>query len=161
MLEFNKEILAKYFELKGYLVHRNLFVDLAVENPKTGDRAIVNIKGWHAEIFYLGNFTRNSEIFDFIRPEILKKAKEFFNSNNFKRILVVSKISKRQKDACIEVVRKKGIDELLEFRTILDFLINNVDEGKNYSDPVMQMARVFRIYYMKDRSYQKLMKEYL
>lgn len=160
MLEFNKEIVAKYFELKGYLVHRNLFVDLVIENPKTGDRAIVNIKGWHAEIFYLGNFSRNSEIFDFMKPEILKKAKEFFNSD-FRKILVVSKISKRQKDACIEAVRRKGIDELLEFGTILDFLINNADENKNYSDPVMQMARLFRVYYLKNKISQKLIKEYL
>ncbi len=161
MLELNKEIVAKYFELKGYLVHSNLFADLAVENPKTGDKAVIGIKGWHAEIFYLGNFNRNSEIFDFVAQNILKGAGEFFNSNNFRKILVVSKISRRQKDACIDACKNMGVDELLEFRAILDFLINSADESRNYSDPVMQMARLFRVYYMRDMLYQKLMKEYL
>lgn len=161
MSDLNREIVAKYFELKGYLVHRNLFVDLAVENPKTEDIAVVGIRGWHAEIFYLGNFKGNSEIFDFVAPDILKKASGFFNSNNFRKILVVSKISRRQKDACIDACKTAGVDELLEFREILDFLINNVDRNRNYPDPVMQMARLFRIYYTGDKLPQKFINEYL
>ncbi len=161
MLELNKEIVARYFELKGYSVNRSLFADLAIENPKTGDRAVVGIKGWHAEVFYLGNFTKNSEIFDFIKPEILRTAGEFFNSNKFRKILVVSRISRKQKNSCIEACGGKGVDELIEFRAILDFLINNADESKNYSDPVMQMARLFRVYYTKDKLPQRLIREYI
>lgn len=146
MYNINNEIVAKYFEMKGYLVHRDISeIDLAIHNPETGDKAIVDVKGWHAEVFYLSHFS--SEILDFPNPKALKRAEEFFKDKNFRKILVVSKISKRQKEECLDAAKKTGIDEVIEFKSVLDFLITNADEHVDYKDMVQQMARLFKIYY--------------
>ncbi|MHA1338158.1 MAG: hypothetical protein ACTSPW_20885, partial [Promethearchaeota archaeon] len=106
MTDVNEEIVAKYFELKGYLVRRNLYyevnakhspgsdIDLIIYNPKSSDRAIVEVKGWHTEVFTLSYFKEIDRIYNFLRPEAIKKAEEFFGTNKFRKILVVSELPK-------------------------------------------------------------------
>lgn len=161
MYNINNEIVAKYFELKGYLVHRGTpEIDLAIQNPETGDKAIIDVKGWHAEVFYLSHFS--SEILGFPNENTLKKAEEFFKDKNFRKILVVSKISERQKEECLEAAKKIGIDEVIGFKSILDFLITEAEEHIDYKNIVQQMSRLFKIYYLgKEDLKQKLMEEFL
>ena len=64
MSNVNEEIVRLYYEIKGYMVHQNLKytihkekssgesdIDLAIYNPKTHVKAIVEVKGWHTETF--------------------------------------------------------------------------------------------------------------
>ena len=65
MPEVNEQIVATYYHLKGYLTYPNLKymvhwesgsgesdIDLAISNQKTGDKAIVEVKGWHNELSF-------------------------------------------------------------------------------------------------------------
>ncbi len=160
-MTLNKDIVTKYFELKGYSVSTNLDgVDLVIFNPTTKDKAIVEVKGWHAETFSLSYFCPKSKIFNFIKPDILKRVNDFLGTENFRKILVISKLSKKQRDRCISLVKRMGVDEIIEFRDILDFLIKHIDEGFNYSDSVMQMIRIFKIYYLGENSIQRRINEF-
>lgn len=162
IMTLNEDIVTKYFELNGYSVSRNLDgVDLVIFNPTTKDKAIVEVKGWHAETFSLSYFSPKSEIFDFIKPDVLKRVDDFLGTKKFRKILVVSKLSKNQKDICISLVKKMGVDEIIEFRGILDFLIEHADKRVNYSNNVMQMMRIFKIYYPEEKSLQRRINEFI
>ncbi len=103
MPDVNEQIVRTYFHLKGYLVYPNLKymvhwesgsgesdIDLAISNPKTGDKAIVEVKGWHNDYFTKSYFEEDpeepNEIFNFVRKEALEKATEFFGIEDIKII---------------------------------------------------------------------------
>jgi benzoyl-CoA reductase/2-hydroxyglutaryl-CoA dehydratase subunit BcrC/BadD/HgdB len=169
MTDVNEEIVAKYFELKEYLVTPNLKymmkkekssgesdIDLAVYNIKTGDRAIVEVKGWHTETFTPAYFKPDakkedyrSRIFHFVRKEALDAARKFFETDKFRKILVVSKLPKsyNSREECIKLAKKKGIDEIIEFSEILNYIISKTKTNKNYKDSmVQQMIRLLKNY---------------
>lgn len=165
MTDVNEEIVRTYFELKGYIVSSTLKytihkissgesdIDLAVYNLKTGEQAIVEVKGWHTENFTKSFFEEDdperyaNRIFHFVRKEALEKAEEFFKSDNFKKILVVSKLGPKQREECLEITRSRGVDEVLEFDEILKFVIEKVEPNKNYPDSMfLHTVRLLKYY---------------
>ena len=163
MPDANESIVAKYFELNDYLVKTNLKytiihrgisgesdIDLVIYNPENNDRAIVEVKGWHTIAItpsilksrdrYLGT------LFYFVREEALEAARKFFKSNDFRKILVISKLGEKSKEETIKIAKEKGIDEILEFKDILNFVIEKTQENKNYADEFQQTIRLLIIY---------------
>jgi hypothetical protein len=165
MTDVNEEIVAKYFELKGYLVHKNLKymvhkkssgesdIDLAVFNIQTRDKAIIEVKGWHTETFSKGYFTSSekegyrSRLFHFIRLEAIQKATEFFGTNDFRKILVIPELSKKDRAMLIQTIKAEKDVEILEFKEILPFIIEKTEENKNYRDSeFLQTIRLLKTY---------------
>ncbi len=162
MTDVNEEIVAKYFELKEYMVYRNLpysietkhapdsDIDLMIYNPKNPkDKAIVEVKGWYTEGFTLNYFKKVSELYNFVRSEALKKAEEFFGDKNFKRILVIPKLPKDQnkKKEIFTYVKTKGVGEVIELEPILKYIFEKIEENKNYRDSeFLQTIRLIKIY---------------
>lgn len=167
MTDVNEEIVRVYFELNGYLVYPNLKytvmkkkirgdsdIDLAVYNLETGDKAIVEVKGWHSENFSLSYFTTtdiqnysDNRIFNFLRKEAIEKATQFFKTDNFRKILVISKLAPTQREDCIEISKERGIDELIEFDKILKYVVEKVETNKNYRDSeFLQTVRLLKNY---------------
>ena len=62
------------------------------------------------------------------------KTTGFFETKDFRKILVISEFGPEQREECMEIVREKGIDEVLEFYDILEYVIQNVKPKKNYRD---------------------------
>jgi len=160
MTDVNEEIVAKYFELNGYLVYKNLKymikkkkssgesdIDLAVYKIDTGEKAIVEVKGWHTESFSITHFTckdpkdYRSRIFHFLREESQEAAKAFFGSNDFKNLLVLSKLPENieKRNKILKLLSEKRV-EVLEFKDILKFVINKTEINKNYRDSEFQQA---------------------
>ncbi len=170
MTDINEEIVALYFELKGYFVHKNLKyeikkgktkgesdIDLVVfkENPKRDEfkRAIVEVKGWHNETFSLSYFEddRENRIYYFVRKEAIEAAEKFFKAKDFERVLVVPELSKKQRESCIREAKKRGITKILEFKEILDYIIQKTKWNKNYKDStIQQVVRLFKLYILKE-----------
>lgn len=172
MVDVNEEIVRKYFELKGYFVQVDVpylkpkektgkkssgygDIDLIITNPKTGDRAIVGVSGWHRErvtVSYMEGW--DGRILDFVGRLALEKAAEVLGTKDFRKILVVSRLGVR-KDSRKKVVEKAhnmGVTEIIEFPTILKELISMIEKGPSYDSEVLQTLRLLKIYKFIKRS---------
>lgn len=63
-------------------------------------------------------------------------ASEFLGTDHFKKILVISHLPKREeaKKEALNYLKSLGIDEIITFKEILQFLIKKVDPNKYYKD---------------------------
>ena len=127
-------------------------IDLTIFREDPPDRAIVEVKGWHTETFTKSYFTTKrpkdyrSRIFHFLRPEATKAANKFFKNKPFRRIIVVPKISEKDRAEIVGICNKKGV-EILEFTNILNRIIQETKTNKNYKDSEFQQAvRLMKVY---------------
>ena len=166
LTDVNEEIVRRYFELKGYFVQTGVKyikskeqtgkkssgygdIDLIVTNPKTGDKAIVGVSAWHRERF-VPSYVKTSphRLFSFVSPLALKKAVKVLGSRKFKKILVVSRLGSKEssKKAFIKEAKKRGVDEIKEFPTILKELMKLIKIAPRYDSEVLQTLRLLIIY---------------
>lgn len=166
MVDVNEEIVRKYFELKGFLVQTNVQylkrkeetgkkssgygdIDLIISNPKTGEKAVVGVSGWHTERI-TPSYVRDwgHRLLGFLNKLALKKATEVLGSEDFRKILVVSQLGakKESRDKFLEEAHKHGVNEVIEFPRILKELIRMVETEPSYDSEVLQTLRLLKIY---------------
>jgi hypothetical protein len=113
-------------------------------------RAIVVVKGWHTEIFSPAVLTNAPEIFRFVEPGVFKRAAETFGADGpLTKILVVPALPQaaEARQQSVELLRAKGIDAIIPFRTILTDLVNETAANRNYlKSDVLQIIRVLKNY---------------
>lgn len=113
-------------------------------------RAVVGVKGWHTETFSTAVIENSPEIFRFVEPQIFQHAvKTFEGDGPLTKILVVPALpqnaSARQQS--VDLLRGKGIDGVIPFRTILADLIERTETNRNYQkSDVLQMIRILKNY---------------
>jgi len=166
LTDVNEEIVSQYFELNGYFVQTDVLyfkpkektgkkssgygdIDLIVTNPKTGDKAVVGVTGWHTERItpsYVKDW--GDRLFSFVSPLALKKAAQVLGTRKFRKILVVSRLGSKEssKRAFIEKAKEKGVDEIIEFPAILRKLIKFIKTEPSYDSEVLQTLRLLKIY---------------
>ncbi|MCX7591501.1 MAG: hypothetical protein N2255_07720 [Kiritimatiellae bacterium] len=141
--------------------------DLLVFNPRakhhcvpanmiwtTGDlegvgAAVVAVHGWHTGRFYARTFELSPDILGFVRPESLRIASEFLGSCPMARILCVPRLpaSGKLREQTVAMLRQKGVDGVISFRTMLIELIRRVDVKKNYEkSDILQIIRLLKNY---------------
>jgi hypothetical protein len=118
-------------------------------------RAVVVVKGWHTETFSSAVLANAPTIFRFVEPAVFKRAMENFpEDGSLTKILVVPALPQGEEARAqsIELLRSKGIDGVIPFRTILGDLIAQTEVNRNYQkSDVLQMIRVFKNYdFFKD-----------
>ena len=166
MVDVNEEIVKKYFELKGFLVQTNVQylkrkeetgkkssgysdIDLIIMNPKTGEKAVVGVSGWHTERI-TPSYVRDwgHRLFGFLNKLALEKASEVLGSEDFHKILIVSQlgVKKESRNKFLEEAHKRGIDRVVEFPTILKELVDMVKIKPSYDSEVLQILRLLKIY---------------
>lgn len=114
-------------------------------------RAIIKIKGWHTESFGPAVLTTFPKIFQFVQPGVIKSASQFFDTKDFKKILIIPSLpaTDRAKERSIEILKEKGITGVVEFKTILEAVTKKVHPNRNYFESdVLQLIRLFKIYDM-------------
>lgn len=114
-------------------------------------RAIVKVKGWHTETFSPSVLNTFPKIFQFVAPNVVRHAQEFFGTQEFWKILVVPSLprAKASLEKSIEILKTKGIDGVIEFKTILGTLANIVKPNRNYFESdMLQLIRLFKVYDM-------------
>jgi len=114
------------------------------------ERAVVVVKGWHTETFSSAVLTHAPEIFRFVEPKVFQQAARAFGRDGTPlKILVVPALPQGApaRDESIALLRAKGVDAVLPFRTMLADLIAKIEVNRNYQkSDLLQMIRILKNY---------------
>jgi hypothetical protein len=142
-------------------------VDLIVLNPRAAasgtppefevtsamlkhvSRAIVAVKGWHTEIFAPGVLAHQPTIFGFVGKRAVEEAERLVGAEGLVKILIVPGLPRNAKlrQKSIEVLKSKGVDGVISFRSILQELISSVTKNRNYQkSDLLQILRLLKNY---------------
>ncbi len=113
-------------------------------------RAIVVVKGWHTETFSQSVLASAPQIFRFVEPKVFQQAARAFGKDGTPlKILVVPALPQegQARDQSIALLKSKGIDAVIPFRTMLADLISNIESNRNYQkSDLLQMIRILKTY---------------
>ncbi|HWX23050.1 MAG TPA: hypothetical protein VN578_24375 [Candidatus Binatia bacterium] len=113
-------------------------------------KAIVVVKGWHTETFSSARLTASPEIFRFVEPKVFQQAARAFGKDGDPlKILVVPALPQeaRSRDESIALLRSKGIDAVIPFRTMLADLVSETAVNRNYQkSDLLQIIRILKNY---------------
>lgn len=113
-------------------------------------QAIVVVKGWHTETFSPAVLLNAPEIFRFVEPTTFKQAAKAFGTDGTPlKILVVPALpaGNEARDESIALLRSKGIDAVIPFRTMLAELIEKTQTNRNYQkSDLLQVIRILKNY---------------
>lgn len=113
-------------------------------------RAVVVVKGWHTETFSTAVLSHQPEIFRFVDPKVFQHAaRAFAGEGPLTKILVVPALPQveESRQQSIELLRAKGIDAVIPFRTMLADLINETETNRNYQkSDLLQVIRILKNY---------------
>jgi hypothetical protein len=113
-------------------------------------RAVVVVKGWHTETFSPGVLANAPEIFRFVEPPVFQQAARAFREDGpLVKILVVPALPQNEsaRAASIDLLRAKGVDAVIPFRTMLIDLIGQTEVNRNYQkSDLLQIIRILKNY---------------
>lgn len=114
------------------------------------ERAIVVVKGWHTETFSTAVLANAPEIFRFVEPKVFQQAARAFGKEGATtKILVVPALphDAKARDESIALLRAKGIDAVIPFRTMLADLVEHAEVNRNYQkSDLLQVIRILKNY---------------
>ena len=114
------------------------------------ERAIVVVKGWHTETFSQAVLSHAPEIFRFVEPKVFERAARAFGQElPPMKILVVPALPQDQeaRDQSIALLRSRGVDAVIPFRTMLADLVSHIEVNRNYQQSdLLQMIRILKNY---------------
>jgi hypothetical protein len=123
---------------------------LGSANLKGVARALVVVKGWHTETFSPAVLANAPEIFRFVEPAVFEHAaKSFGGDGPLTKMLVVPALPSgdEARAQSIELLRVKGIDAVIPFRTMLADLIEEIEVNRNYQkSDLLQIIRILKNY---------------
>ena len=128
---------------------------LASADLKHIERAIVVVKGWHTETFSSARLASTPEIFRFVGTKVFQQAAKVFGENGSPlKILVVPALphETQARDESIALLRAKGVDAVIPFRTMLTDLVTQTEANRNYQkSDLLQVIRILKNYdFFKD-----------
>lgn len=142
-------------------------VDLIAFNPRVGEqvrpsrivwttadvksvsRAVVGVRGWHTERFYAKTFEQAPDILRFVEQPSVRFAAKLLGSDDMLKVLCIPRLpaSGELKEETIALLKEKGIDGVISFRTMLLELIRHVDTNRNYEkSDLLQIIRLLKNY---------------
>lgn len=114
------------------------------------ERAIVVVKGWHTETFGPGVLEKSPEIFRFVEPKALQRAERAFGPGGATlKLLVLPSLphGAAAREQSITLLRSKGVDAVIPFRTMLADLIASAEPNRNYQkSDLLQVIRILKNY---------------
>jgi hypothetical protein len=120
-------------------------IDLCVLHPISGDAAIVEVKGWHTERITPSYLRQWPRLFYFVRPEALKAAAKLLGRNDFRRVLVVSRLGVRGREDVMRYAKKRKV-EILEFPEVMRYLIDHTPLNRSAGSESEHVIRLMKIY---------------
>jgi len=164
MSSVSETIVREYFELHEFLVrqHRKYIAQtkreeddidyfvLSSSDLSSIERAVVAVKGWHTETFSSARITSTPELFRFVGTKVFQQAARVFGeSASTLKILVIPALpqAEQARAESIALLRSKGIDAVIPFRTALADLIGKIEVNRNYQkSDLLQMIRILKNY---------------
>jgi len=114
------------------------------------ERAIVVVKGWHTETFSSARLASTPEIFRFVEQKVFLQAAKAFGTDGMPiKILVVPTLpqGEQAREESIALLRSKGIDAVIPFRTMLADLVRETETNRNYQkSELLQIIRILKNY---------------
>ncbi len=111
--------------------------------------AVVEIRAWHTDRFYSSLLQANPVVTQFAEPNARIPAREFFGTDDFKTVLVVSELphTPEQHAQSIESLEKTNVDHVIEFSTILRELVEKVSiNGAFTGSHTLQLIQLLKRY---------------
>lgn len=119
-------------------------------------RAVVAVKPWHTDVFSPGMLKSSPEIFRFLEENVLKEATRFFPTDSddeaggdLTKILVLPGLPTAEpfRSQSIEVLKERGVDGIISFRSMLLDLIEKVEINRSYrKSDTLQVIRILKNY---------------
>ena len=121
-------------------------------------RAIVSVKGWHtAGRFTPTTFKSNPDIFRFLEDAVSKELARFFpidaeepgNAPDVTKILVLPGLPTAEpyRTQSVDLLKERGVDAIVSFRSMLLDIIAGVETNKNYrKSDTLQVIRILKNY---------------
>jgi len=121
-------------------------------------RAIVSVKGWHtAGRFTPTTFKSNPDIFRFLEDAVSKELARFFpidaeepgNAPDVTKILVLPGLPTAEpyRTQSVDLLKERGVDAIISFRSMLLDIIAGVETNKNYrKSDTLQVIRILKNY---------------
>ena len=133
-------------------------------------RAIVSIKGWHTMRFTPTALRSSSEIFRFLEKNVLKKAGDLFHIDKDEaeevaemlKILVLPSLPTEEphRAESISLLRERGVDGIISFRSMLIDILDKVETNLNYQkSETLQVLRILKNYNLIQKPQLELFKE--
>ena len=118
-------------------------------------RAIVVVKGWHTETFSPARLSSTLEIFRFVGTKVFQQATRAMGGNQAPlKILVVPALphAAAAREESIALLRERGVDAVVPFRTMLADLVAQTEANRNYQkSDLRQTIRILKNYdFLKD-----------
>lgn len=114
------------------------------------NRAVVVVKGWHTETFSSARLTHSPGIFRFVEAKVFRQAiRAFGQDGTVLKLLVVPGLPQDQpaREQSIALLRSKGIDGVIPFRTMLADLVSSTAVNRNYQkSDLLQLIRILKNY---------------
>ncbi len=114
------------------------------------ERAIVVLKAWHTEVFSPALLTHTPDLFRFLTQRAFQQVIQSFSGERPPhKILVVPALPQeaRARAESVEILRSKGLDGVLLFRTVLADLVAKVEPNRNYQkSDLLQTLRILKNY---------------
>ena len=148
-------------------------IDLLVHNPswRKGSRrpdfflfstelafvhqAVVSVKPWHTDVFTPAMLKGSPEIFGFLEQNVLRQAARLFPTEgdgvgaDLAKILVLPAIPTAEpfRSQSVELLKERGVDGIISFRSMLLDLIEKIDANRNYGkSDTLQVIRLLKNY---------------
>lgn len=131
------------------------FLLFATELPRI-HRALVVVKAWHTTPRFTASMLRSSsEILKFLEKNVLKTAEDLFgdaeefSDGDLLKILVLPGLptAEPHRSESIQLLRERGVDGIISFRSMLLDIIQKVEVNRNYTKSgILQILRVLKNY---------------
>ena len=118
-------------------------------------QAVVSVKPWHTDVFTPAMLKGPPEIFGFLEQNVLRQAARLFPTESdgvgadVAKILVLPAIPTAEpfRSQSVELLKERGVDGIISFRSMLLDLIEKIDANRNYGkSDTLQVIRVLKNY---------------
>lgn len=125
-------------------------------------RAVVGVRGWHTERFSPAVIELSPEIFRFAESTSVKNIIREMGPGPVAKVLCLPELpaAPAARDKATELLKSKGVDGVILFRTMLLDLAARVDSNKNYEkSDLLQILRILKNYDLLKDAQMELFKK--
>ena len=122
---------------------------LGVNHVSMLERAIVEVRAWHAERMYVSQIENNTVLFEVATEQSLELGRNFFGSDEFSTVLVIGELpaSPEPRAKSIAALKEGKVSHIIEFHTILFELLDKINPNVSYaSSATLQILRLLKRY---------------
>ncbi len=121
-------------------------------------KAVVVVKGWHSLRFTPSMLRSSPEIFRFLEKQVLKKVSALFlpeservggEEDDLLKVLVLPGLPTENpyREQSMELLKEKGVDGIISFRSMLLDILARVEINRNYQkSEILQVLRILKNY---------------